>query len=348
MGRVLALKTEKTKSRFNFMTTVSHGLRCSACEVVSNTRICPQCHYKLPPNIEQSEQKVIAIIGGRATGKTHYIVALIHRLTHAVGPNLAITVTPLGDESQERWIEDFYTPLFEQHTVLQPTQPSAIDYRVKVPLIFRLHIGKGRQSRILNLSFFDTAGEDMTSNATLSTYSNYICGADGIIFLLDPLQMSGIRQKMSSAQLPPTDPSASPENIVRALRELFERVNHISPQQKIKTPMAFTLSKTDAIADILDDPGSPILQSSNHIGSLGLNEIQSLHTDINHRLQDWLSPNFCNYIEENFANYNYFGISSLGKQPNTRGHIDNVSPRRVEEPFLWLLYRNHLIKGQAR
>jgi hypothetical protein len=69
-------------------------------------------------------------------------------------------------------------------------------------------------------------------------------------------------------------------------------------------------------------------------GHLGLNEIQSLHTDINHRLQDWISSNFCRYIAENFACYNYFGVSSLGNQPDARGYIDNISPRRVEEPFL--------------
>ncbi|GCF08480.1 hypothetical protein KDI_20440 [Dictyobacter arantiisoli] len=186
----------------------------------------------------------------------------------------------------------------------------------------------------------------MTNHATLSSYNRYICGADGIIFLLDPLQMSGIRQRMNTAQLPPLDTAAMPENIVRALRELYESVNHIPPKQKIKTPIAFTLAKTDLLTSLIDDPGSPLLQSSNHLGKLELNELQSLHTDINHRLQEWLTPNFCHTIETNFANYSYFGISSLGKQPDIRGHIDNISPRRVEEPFLWLLYRNNLIKGK--
>ncbi|GCF08695.1 hypothetical protein [Dictyobacter arantiisoli] len=110
MGRVLLPLPKKSKSIFHF--TVPYELLCSSCQVVSTTRLCPKCHYALPSNIEQCEQKVIAIIGGRATGKTHYIAALIHRLTHTIDPDFSITVTSAGDETQERWMQDFYTPLF--------------------------------------------------------------------------------------------------------------------------------------------------------------------------------------------------------------------------------------------
>ncbi|GHO86347.1 TRAFAC clade GTPase domain-containing protein [Dictyobacter formicarum] len=344
MGRVLL--PEKRKGVLALKAP--DELFCNTCKEYSTTRICPTCHFELPSNIAQTEQKVIAIIGGRATGKSHYIASLIHRLTHSVGQGFDVSVSILGDDSQARWTRDFYTPLFEQRRILNPTLPSALDAQVLAPIIFRLLFGggNGRQRRALNLSFFDTAGEDMTSHATLSTYSHYICDADGIIFLLDPLQMSGVRQKISNQTLPELDLAAAPDNIVRALRELFERVNNIGATQKIKTPIAFTLSKIDMLAAILDDPGSPLLQSSTHSGNLNLNEIQSLHTDIQHRLYDWLSPNFCKYVHEHFANYQYFGISSLGQPPDTLGHVSSVSPRRVEEPFLWLLYKNNLIKGQ--
>ena len=39
------------------------------------------------------------------------------------------------------------------------------------------------------LSFFDTAGEDLITADSLARNARYLASADGIILLLDPLQM---------------------------------------------------------------------------------------------------------------------------------------------------------------
>jgi hypothetical protein len=55
---------------------------------------------------------------------------------------------------------------------------------------------------------------------------------------------------------------------------------------------------------------------------------------------------FASRVETNFANYRYFGVSSLGHAPDKQVKIDTVSPVRVEDPFLWILYRLGLVKGR--
>jgi len=148
MGRVL-VPTRKLFSR-----GFPHEVLCDDCDTVSHTPLCPECHFELPPDISQTDQRIVAIIGGRATGKSHYIASLIHRLQQETGQKFHFSVRMLGDNTRERWIRDFYTPLFVQKTVLPPTAPAAVDSRVKVPLIFRIAFEAAGYKRVLNLSFF--------------------------------------------------------------------------------------------------------------------------------------------------------------------------------------------------
>ena len=347
MGRVLVPAKRRLGTRF------PHEVGCDLCKQISHTPLCPNCHFELSHDIGQIDQRIIAIIGARATGKSHYIASLVNRLQRETGQSFAFSVRMLGDNTQERWERDFYTPLFIDKRVLQPTQPAAIDSRVKAPLIFRIAFAGAGYKRVLNISFFDSAGEDMTSLTTMSVQNRYICHADGIIFLLDPLQIPIVRHRLTTfnqlntANLPIADSKASPENIVGRLRDLFERENKLRATQKVKIPLAFTLSKIDTLRPLLE-PGSPLLLPGDHRGGyLDLDDVQSVSTEIANYMADWINPSFCNIINTGFASYNYFGVSSLGEQPDN-DHLSRVSPLRVEDPFLWLLYKLDLIKGKKR
>src|SRR5215469_1214540 len=156
---------------------------CDMCQETSYTPICPHCHFELPYDIGQIDQRIIAVIGARATGKTHYLAALIAGLQHDIGKTFNFTVRLLGDEAQERWERDFYTPLFVHKTVIFPNRPAEVDPVVKSPLIVRCTFRDHRQRRhALNLGVFDSAGEDVASLTTLSLQYRYSTRADGIIF----------------------------------------------------------------------------------------------------------------------------------------------------------------------
>jgi GTPase SAR1 family protein len=340
MGRVLL----PGKASFG---NIPHEALCDVCKTISHTRLCPFCHFELPHDVGHVDQRIIAIIGGRATGKTHYIASLITRLQHDVGKNFGFTVRMLGDQTQERWERDFYTPLFVRKTILQPSRPAQIDPEIKSPLIFRLTFNGSGYRRVLNLSFFDSAGEDMSSLVTMALQNRYITYADGIIFLLDPLQIPNVRQQLTSVNFPPADLHASPEYIVGRLRDLFERERRLRPTQKVKVPIAFTLSKIDTLFPLLE-PGSEFHHAGHLAGLFDLDDVQSVHSEIQTYLSLWMNPNFCNIIHSSFARYNYFGISSLGEQPDQNNRLSAINPIRVEDPFLWILHQFGLIRGKRR
>jgi hypothetical protein len=337
MGRVLVPR----KRRFG----MPQAALCDMCKEESTTRLCPYCHYELPHDIGQTDQRIIAIIGGRNTGKTHYIASLITRLKYEVGGNFEFTVQMLDENTQERWERDFHTPLFIQRTVLQPTRTASVDPQVKAPLVFRLTWNHTNVGRALNICFFDSAGEDMASFTTMSTHNRYICRADGIIFLLDPLQIPSIRQQLTSVQLPTTDSRASPEHIVVLLRKLFETQQNLRATQPAKVPIAFTLSKVDTLFPLLDR-GSALRRPCEHPGFLDLDDIQGVSTEIDNYLRTWINVNFSNFVNNSFATHEYFGVSSLGREPDAQKRLSTVSPFRVEDPFLWILYKLGLIKGK--
>ncbi len=339
MGRVLIPPSGQ------YRPGMSHQVACDFCEKVSRTLLCPICHFELPYDIGQIEQKVIAIIGARASGKSHYIASLINRLEMVVADSFQMHLQKIGDETEERWTRDFYTPLFVRKTVLQPNKPASIDPQVRIPLIFRLITRRNGSTRALNLSFFDTAGEDMTSADIMAVHNRYIIHADGIILLLDPLQISQVRQELNLPNLPGIDPKASPLYIIGKLRELFERTQQVRAKQKVTIPIAFTLSKTDALTPLLA-PGSPLKEHSSHVSYLDLREMQSVSTEVENYVKKWIGPGFSLAIEHNFQCYEFFAMSSLGSQPENNKPLRVVSPRRVEDPFLWLLYKLNLIDGK--
>lgn len=338
MGHVISAK--KTS------LSVARTVDCDICKKEARTRLCPKCHFELSHDVGQVDQRIIAIIGGSNTGKSHYIASLITRLQHVVGGNFNFAVSMIGDGTRERWHRDFYTPLFENKRVLQPTQRSTVDTIVKTPLIFRLTFKDGHNIRALNISFFDTAGEDMSKLQVdaLSVEARYICKADGLIVLLDPLQIESVRQQLPSVQKPLPDPMARPEFIVGRLRELMEGYHNLSGSKKISIPVAFTFSKVDTLESIVARD-SAILRHSTHYGELDLPDVQSVSTEIGNYVQAWINIGFYNEIDYKFANYRFFGVSSLGNQPDVSGQV-KVEPLRVEDPFLWLLHQFKLVKGK--
>src|SRR5258707_5553219 len=93
-------------------------VKCDFCGIASHTYLCPNCHFELPYDIGQIEQKIIAIIGARYSGKSHYIASLINRLERVVAPSFQMNLQMVGNETEERWTRDFYTPLFVKKTIL--------------------------------------------------------------------------------------------------------------------------------------------------------------------------------------------------------------------------------------
>ena len=57
---------------------------------------------------------------------------------------------------------------------------------------------------------------------------------------------------------------------------------------------------------------------------------------------------FKNYAESLFEDHAYFAVSSLGHNPVDKKISFNINPKRVCEPFLWLLFKLGYIEGKRK
>ncbi|GAB4568835.1 MAG: hypothetical protein Kow0077_00350 [Anaerolineae bacterium] len=342
MGRVFVGSAENGSRR---RTRPARSATCPDCAQLTHQRVCPTCHYELLYDAGQTEERTIAILGGRGTGKSNYIAMLINRLENDIGAHLNAGVRALGDRTRERYERDFYTPLFRRNQVIPPTRTAGVDISTRTPLVFRITFSSGK---VANLVIFDTAGEDMQSLEAISTEARYLLFADALIFLLDPLQISAVRERIATRDLPPIDPGAEPEYIVGRLRELYDQEFGLRTRDRITKPVAFTLSKVDMLYPLLD-PGSGLFRTGEHFDGLNLRDLGSVHAEIAAYLRAWLGPRFDTLVRTNFANYHYFGVSSFGKPPEGpagQQTIASAAPIRVEDPILWIFYAFGLIKGR--
>jgi hypothetical protein len=335
-------KVEDRSFFSNFRVRISAN--CPHCNKETQVRICPNCHFELSHDAGLVKDRVIAIIGGRQTGKGHYIATLIHRLENEVGLGFNFSLRSIGDNTRRRFDEEYHSPLFNDRKLLEPTRSATVNAAVKEPLLFRLTTSnsKGQVKEAVDLSFFDTAGEDMQSLTTLNVEARYIFHAAGIVFLLDPLQIPSVRVQLNPDNLPPLLPDSNPIGIIDRLRDLFEKNGQVAPNQGISIPVAFALSKTDALEPILK-PRSQLRQNSLQVSNrFNEQDFQSVHTEVEGYLNHWIGSGITNRINHGFSNFRYCGVSSLGRPPQG-GMLQSVNPIRVEDPFLWILKQLHVI-----
>ena len=333
-----------------------HDINCPYCQVRTSTRACPHCHSSFPNGIDKLSNMIIAIIGDKDTGKSNYIAVLIQRILDLYDI-FDWSLLELDDATVKLYNKVFYQPLYKDGFAVEVTQ-SATDEEgeglVKQPLLYQLSIIKGRKLKSITLAFFDTAGEDLRGNPnddtikSMEKINRYIKYAAGIILLLDPLSIEGIKSQLSENSYSPTvaDSNISREIISRTSTLLFQRFQR---NKTIPTPIAITFSKVDLLENVLTSE-SRVYKPSRHQGVFNLNDFNEISGDI----LGWINTTNARTLlgaTKLFQNTAFFGVSALGCDPiqTTEGRrkkltVPEPRPIRVEDPFLWLLYKNNFIR----
>ncbi|HEC84714.1 MAG: hypothetical protein DRR08_19380 [Candidatus Parabeggiatoa sp. nov. 2] len=317
---------------------------CGVCHEKTSLRLCPRCHSELPYTIGEYQDLIFAVIGAKEAGKSHYISVLIEKVRNEIGAHFECSLQPLNDETIRRYREDFYNPVFRKKEVIQATLSARADSRVRVPLIYTLSFKKKRKIRdVVTIVFFDTAGEDLDSEDTLRTENKYIYNSSGIILLLDPLQLPAVRVELP-ANTPLPGENSETEYLLERVAKLIRMAHGKRPTYLIKIPLAVAFSKMDALEPLLE--GSSLNYPSQHDGIFDLNEFESVNGEMESRMREW-AGSLIQSLEHNFKSHAFFGFTALGCNPHGSQKIDKLRPRRVEEPFLWLLWKHKLIGDQT-
>lgn len=321
------------------------GLECEDCGRKSWQRLCPSCHMELPRTLGKFPNMIFAIIGARQAGKSHYIAVLVEQLRQQVGPQLGVLLESLGDETITRYKEDFFDKVYKRGEVIEGTRSSLTS--ASRPLVFTLtfegknFLGRSGIKSVISLVFFDTAGEDLDDEKVMDTVNKYIYRSDGIILLLDPLQLDPVRDQLGdSVDLP--EVSTETRDILTRTTRLIERGRGLSPSKKIETPLALAFSKLDALGPILD-PQLQLHADADLRDGYDQADFEAVNAEMEALLESWGQRSLVHQARTRYAHLGFFGLSALGCNPGPDKRIPSVLPQRVEDPFLWLLHHHGLL-----
>ncbi|MGT2531039.1 TRAFAC clade GTPase domain-containing protein [Streptomyces nojiriensis] len=307
-------------------------------------RVCRRCHSDFPSDYCDQDTRIIALLGPKGSGKSTYVSVLVNELRGRVGRAYGASLTPMGGETQRR-DREMAEDLYDRLRLPGATRPAALGfndpllYRLSLPLRRRL---RGDGSRHTALVFFDAAGEDLGSAEAMDRYTTYLAAADGIIMLVDPLQMRAVRDRLpvdSELSLPVVE--TPPQQIAGDLAAQLRARGRGSSRGRVTTPVAVAVTKTDSLAPLVD-PHSPLLRNAEHrAGAVDEDDRLAVHEEMRSLLDGWDSGALLRQLERDFAQLSLFGLSALGSPPPAHAPADapksGPQPLRVEDPLLWLL-----------
>ncbi|GIP32010.1 hypothetical protein [Paenibacillus sp. J2TS4] len=308
--------------------------------ITTRRRLCPNCHNELPILSGKVPSNIISIVGASQVGKSVYMTSLIHTLQTSTASNFGAACLPLSAEISRKFRQNYLEPIFERGMMLESTNPN----EQQEPFIFQFVFKDDRQAP-LTLVFFDVAGEGMVERDYLDIYAAHIKNSSGILFLVDPLQIRTIRDKIRLSAGEEEGEFASrydePREVVISLFE-----NFIAHQQGSKTdiPTAVVLTKSDMLQYLKEEdseyirPNSNVFRNFIHKGHLNKSEFENIDGEIRRFIEKVDRP-FQDAIDVYFQNTAYFAVSALGSNPVNRKVTGVISPVRVDEPFIWLLHK---------
>lgn len=313
-------------------------------DIVTDERLCPYCHNELPVTSGRGPTSIISVVGASQVGKSVYMTCLLYVLEHYAAESLGGAIIA-GNSEYNAEIKENQKVIFEYNKVLEPTPKEHVD-----PLIANLRF-KDDSRPPITFAFYDVPGEGMTDKAYIEKHGEHIRNSDGIIFLVDPLQMRTLRKKLNLLNKEEsgdfTAKYQEPKDIIVYFYE-----NFIAKESGAATDIfaAVVVTKTDMLKNLNDEeylsPNSNIFKASSYNSYFDLEEFENVNGEMKRFLGKADAP-FKAAMETYFRNTAYFGVSSLGSNPKNF-EIDNsvaVTPLRVEEPFLWLLYKMKYIPG---
>jgi hypothetical protein len=316
-------------------------------------RRCPGCHGLLPHNIEYTRNQIIGLVGGVASGKSHYISVLINALERqaALAPFGCVSFAPLGADTEALYDEEYFRPLFEQHAPLRGTQrlnPGEINR----PLIYTMVFERGsrvRRTRRLNLMLFDASGEQIQDETELVVYNRYILNASGLIFLVDPMTLPGIQEHLPDRLREQPVPQYESFRVLHTVADAIRREQGIKPGEQIDVPIAMTVAKSDLLRHVADGLGvvPDFLRDAPYTGGYNPAVARAVSQEIEEFLTRLAGPAFTQATAM-FSNVSYHAVSATGGPINDDGLYPIVAPMRVLDPLLWILWKIGIVRSVRR
>jgi Double-GTPase 2 len=300
---------------------------------------CPLCHAPLPWTAGEQHDLIIGMVGASESGKSHYVATLIQRLMNEVGRDFQAALLNVDQVTAERYRDVFYQPLYRNRMQLAFSQQQSI------PLVYSLTFDGSTtrtagNRRSVTLLFYDTAGENFTSQTAINDFVKYLSRASGLIFVIDPLQADEVRDKISDERLLPINHvEGAPREIINTVVNHLLQSGYLKTGTRLPIPVAVAFTKCDVLRgqNLLPEQQSVWFRDRFHDQGFYDMGIHAATQNVFEQFTEgW--QGFKRIAEVHFEAAAYFGVSATGCAADANGRFPSINPWRVEDPLLWLLY----------
>jgi hypothetical protein len=318
---------------------------CPVSRAQTFERVCPRCHTTLPVHFGRIRSELIALVGARDSGKTVFMTVFVHEIAHRLGDRLGATIPGADDETRNNFRRDYEQRLYAGHSLPDPTFTVAADRQGhRPPMVFKFkRRDKSRfpgRTRQTLLSFFDTAGEDLTTKVNVDLNGRYLRAANAIILVLDPLQTPGGRRLAASgAVLQDPRPEDDPYNVIQRITEMLQDGHR---DGKVRKPLAVVFTKLDELWGGFA-AGSALKRPETNCAGCDESDGMDVHRHVQALLHEWDGRQIDQFLQHNYRRFRYFGVSALGAIPTPDKRVSTVQPYRVADPILWLLSKARMV-----
>jgi hypothetical protein len=323
--------------------------RCDVCKYLSRIRICPHCRKSIPFGAGEIDEHIIAVVGGGGSGKSIYITVLIQvALTDWVSEYFNGTIEASDPDTEKLFRTEYAAHLFEMKEVIPPTEESL----TVTPFIFLLNfsrqdpITRRMINKPINIVFYDIPGELLRpENVGATIATEYLFHSSGIIYLVNPLDVREIATLMPEEEV--DVPVITPDVMLSFIKKRIQERMGLRPGEQISIPLAVCLSQSDHLRDNNDELGfaETLFQPHLHRGAFDTDDFEFVNEEIQDKLRGWkgMANQIRQFANSFFKTKGFFASSALGDSP-IGGHVEEIKPIRIEDPFLWILSELGVIK----
>jgi hypothetical protein len=342
-------------TRFN-----DQGLALDPMGLACTDLACPHCRRQLPPGYLDRPHRIISLIGAPSAGKSYYLAVLTRMLQDRLPEDFHLAFKD-GDPSGNMLLNQMRNTLFSAATpeeaLLGKTALEGATYEklprlgrmVSLPRPFIYSLSRpGQQRHETSVILYDNAGEHFEPGIDIhdSPGAMHVATSSGLIFLFDPTANARFKAKLVGVE----DPQFSlkgridqQDSILAEMETRMKRVLGLAQDERIKTPLAFVVGKSDTWEQLLSSPLEPVVRA----GGLDLAAIRR-NSDRVRAVLIALCPGLVASAESLAEQICYFAATSFGHTPvmipagPNKGRIapdpQRLAPAHVEEPLYWLLH----------
>jgi hypothetical protein len=342
-------------TRFN-----DQGLALDPMGLACTDIACPHCRRQLPPGYLDRPHRIISLIGAPSAGKSYYLAVLTRTLQDRLPEDFHLAFKD-GDPSGNMLLNQMRNTLFSAATpedaLLGKTALEGATYEklprlgrmVSLPRPFIYSISQpGQQRHETSVILYDNAGEHFEPGIDIhdSPGAMHVATSSGLIFLFDPTANARFKARLVGVE----DPQLAlkgridqQDSILAEMETRMKRVLGLAQDERIKTPLAFVVGKSDTWEKLLSSPLEPVVKA----GALDLAAVRR-NSDRVREVLVALCPGLVASAESLAEQICYFAATSFGHSPVmiqaglNKGRIapdpQRLAPAHVEEPLYWLMH----------